>query len=182
MPIPGLNPLEKAPPPGSQNIAASAASVAQLYQRITALERRMQDAERPDVTYIDLNYTNPTYWTTYNTTPNPVGTPTNWGKFTIQRSGRWCSFNSLFKSVAGFTFNTPSTYQPMFNLPPGTRPGSSEIGLVAMVDSASQKYLGTAEIRTDGNVLMRNEAMGGGASNGQTAYGVFVFNPWIAVY
>lgn len=45
MPLPGFNPIEQAPPPGSTEIAASAAQAARLHQRISDLERRLSGME-----------------------------------------------------------------------------------------------------------------------------------------
>lgn len=45
MPLPGFNPLEQAPPPGSTEVAASAAQAARLHQRISDLERRLSETE-----------------------------------------------------------------------------------------------------------------------------------------
>lgn len=45
MPLPGFNPMEAAPPPGSTEVAASAAQAARLHQRISDLERRLSTME-----------------------------------------------------------------------------------------------------------------------------------------
>lgn len=46
MPLPGLNPVEKAPPAGSTKTIATGSSVAQLHQRISDLERRVAAQEK----------------------------------------------------------------------------------------------------------------------------------------
>lgn len=68
MPIPGLNPLEKAPPPNSNDTAASLGQVARLHQRITDLERRSSalETKTAGAAWVPLNPTYTSPWTAYD--------------------------------------------------------------------------------------------------------------------
>jgi hypothetical protein len=63
MPLPGFNPLEKAVPPGSTEVAASQAQTARLHQRITNLERKLSEGGNKDTGWVTMTgHTHGTGW------------------------------------------------------------------------------------------------------------------------
>ena len=178
MPLPGLNPVDSAPPAGSTGEVATGSMVARLHHRITELRHVVDKKSEISTHRAEITW-NSGYWMAYNADRSPES---NYTGLVVVKEGNVCSFEGLFKSNTAWNGGVSSSYQNMFTLPVGFRPTVYVMGLLHGLDNAGNRFLVAADMSHTGVVSMRYaDGVIAGTSTGSQIFMVAQFTPWLVV-